>query len=795
MSHRVFISYARSSSASEAGSLAKLLGEQVGQDAVFLDTAAIDTGEEFPSVLADAVLDAQIVVVIADARYFERWYCLRELRLALVSPEQIVVALGEGPDLALLPGLTTRNWPQAKNTNAVAELVKRRLDNQPSSIRSRDTAKAQLLFQITIEESRLPQPLPIPSEIPTAGQIAVSIGDRFVGRSDDLARVHFALSGSSGGAGSTAVITAAGGFGKTRLALEYLHRYGPRHYPGGLFWVEAGGNVSLEEQFYSVLSALRRGDVPPLPEMRAKQTDIRAELATALRSATRPVLYIVDNVPEVPSGTRPRALSEFCPAMGGLVTVLATSRQRSFDQHIKAVTVGTQQRESSVALLTHDLVAPGALGPDEWAAVAAWVGDLPLALDLLNRSLHLGLAPDRLLARVRSSSTTPELDRQASTLKTQVSEDALRGITETFAISLEALDEPARRCAFALSTLAETPIPERLVDALPGDTDRVRADLVARHFVTGQSALVFGTMHRLLADFLQSSFKGLQPIAEAVHALIDAMDPEVVEQPQSWPEMILCEPHGAVLLYGLINLLGAAMKAEDADDVRTLAVDAFDITGRLSLLARSRGDYARSNAVMEAIYPLMRRVFGDSNRRTLTVCNNVAENARQLGDLDRAQSILEQVVDIQRRTYGEEDPQTLKASGNLALVYSQQGKLLAAEPLEEHLMQVSQRLYGAESEQALRAMANLAVTLSRKGDLARARALQEHVLEVRTRTLGTLHVDTLRAATNLARSLVAQGDGERARHLLTPVLPQAERVLGEAHPEVLNMANTLSSAL
>ncbi|MCW5782700.1 MAG: toll/interleukin-1 receptor domain-containing protein, partial [Nitrospirales bacterium] len=66
MSHPVFISYARTTSRQHAEALHRELG-----DLAFFDTSDIETGEQFPEVLVDALLDAKVVVVFVDERYFQ----------------------------------------------------------------------------------------------------------------------------------------------------------------------------------------------------------------------------------------------------------------------------------------------------------------------------------------------------------------------------------------------------------------------------------------------------------------------------------------------------------------------------------------------------------------------------------------------------------------------------------------------------------------------------------------------------------------------------------------------------
>jgi len=47
--------------------------------------------------------------------------------------------------------------------------------------------------------------------------------------------------------------------------------------------------------------------------------------------------------------------------------------------------VDTLDRESAVALLTHAGVDRGSLDEPSWNRIAEWVGDLPLALELLQQ--------------------------------------------------------------------------------------------------------------------------------------------------------------------------------------------------------------------------------------------------------------------------------------------------------------------------------------------------------------------------------------------------------------------------
>src|SRR5215469_5433186 len=74
-------SYSRKASAESAKKLKARL-ESVGITA-FMDSSNLELGERFPGALAHAILASRIVVVFVEDRYFQSWYCLRELRTAL----------------------------------------------------------------------------------------------------------------------------------------------------------------------------------------------------------------------------------------------------------------------------------------------------------------------------------------------------------------------------------------------------------------------------------------------------------------------------------------------------------------------------------------------------------------------------------------------------------------------------------------------------------------------------------------------------------------------------------------
>lgn len=859
----VFISYARRTSRDYAEALHAALGGKHSK--AFLDTSDIELGERFPPVLIDALLDARVVVVFWDEAYVTRWYCLRELQVALSPYEfalrrqasttsdieealsHIVVALppvGQSADLdGLPPALRTTNWPAADVTERLAEMVTLLLPNSGKSIRERlPHLECVRLRQTLLEEAALPPPRPLCGlrTYHPNGNIEQSIHDRFVGRADELASIHFRLSTMRGYASNAAAlsgsVSAAGGFGKTRLALEYVHRYGPTHYPGGVFWINADMDLSaIDEQFHGALRSLCPHEpVPTLADIRKRGESTRDHLFRALAKepAEKPILFVVDNVPETPTGSSVRRLQDFCPALG-LVTLLVTSRQRTTEPGVKWIPVGVLQRRSSVALLTHELPNSDDLDQGDWGDIAAWVGDLPLALDLLNRSIALGaLTPRELLDVARRQSPTSALDMQREALRGHVPDAILSGVTEAFSVSLNKLDAATRMAAFLLSQLAPWPIPEELIAAFDSTLfpPKVRTALLARHFVTGNGHGSFGTTHRVLADFLRSAAEddGRKRLYDVVAtAVLSVMEDRRNKSPKSWSLMNAFRPHSEWLFErgirhqpypedrrGLIGRLGICTGSllSDQGDLRSarriadlvMKADRGNLDfkeqvlgphplllGHKANMAKAlwqQGDFLGAQKLAAEVLKGKTSIYGDEHIETVYALNDLAAIISKRSRR-KARPLQEKALTLSRRL--KDDTLIIACMGNLATTLCELGHLGEGRRLLERALKVSKKAFGCDAPATLRAMSNVSVAMSLQGEFTKARQLDQEVLELRRTVLGPEHPDTLRSMNNLAETMRLQGEFDQAHALHKKTLEIRRRVLGAEHPETLHSAEYL----
>jgi hypothetical protein len=128
-------------------------------------------------------------------------------------------------------------WPSWERSADVAALVEKRLA-AGLTIRQRNPALAEQVLAEVTGGLRIPIPGTLVGTPHSAlGGIPATIGDRFVGREAELWRLHYSLTSRPAASGGAA------GFGKTRVAVEYLHRFGPLHYRGGILWLNAEAGV------------------------------------------------------------------------------------------------------------------------------------------------------------------------------------------------------------------------------------------------------------------------------------------------------------------------------------------------------------------------------------------------------------------------------------------------------------------------------------------------------------------------------------------------------------------------
>ncbi|MEO7994166.1 MAG: toll/interleukin-1 receptor domain-containing protein, partial [bacterium] len=340
MPARVFISYSRMGAGDAAREMEAVLRSAIGDDGVFRDETDLLAGQIFPRALFEAAINAELMVCFIDEYFLGSAFCLRELEIGLQVHRTAVESHDTRTPLVLIlptahthqvvdqlpPDLAHVHWPKVGDTTRATMLVldllehfKGRTLGSRLTPQLRDSLQEGLLSIATLTARQQPHQDQLVHGLP-----AMPSGG-FFGRSQLMTQLLGRL--QSPEQGKRACLVAPGGGGKSRIALEFAWRYGPRHFPGGILWIDGAQEETRDQQFHELLTRLEP-NVPSLADLKNAGTDVARRLQTALenRRASGQILWIVDGIPEPSAGGRTPALEYWAPTGSAPVSLLATSR-------------------------------------------------------------------------------------------------------------------------------------------------------------------------------------------------------------------------------------------------------------------------------------------------------------------------------------------------------------------------------------------------------------------------------------------------------------------------------------
>jgi len=298
----------------------------------------------------------------------------------------------------------------------------------------------------------------------------------FVGRDNDLARLHAIITGQGQGPVGIrpAGLTGMGGIGKTQLAVEYVHQHRD-DFPDGIFWIDAAG--PLAEGFARLATDFR---LRWAESNRPCDEQIRAACAELNRRPN--ALLVLDNLPEPDALAVP--LLPDCVPEDLRCRLLFTTRRKDLGR-FAGVEVTVLPEDAALRFLLRYSSRAAALDPSHpdhihARAIARMLGRLPLALELAGA--YLGkFSRDVSLAAYReglkSDGALATLDADAA----ELTEADLRrvhapAVTATIGEQWNALRDDSARLLLRVTALfpesAAVPIPRLGVLAGLGDEAR-----------------------------------------------------------------------------------------------------------------------------------------------------------------------------------------------------------------------------------------------------------------------------------------------------------------------------------
>ncbi|MBX0330519.1 tetratricopeptide repeat protein [Oscillochloris sp. ZM17-4] len=568
------------------------------------------------------------------------------------------------------------------------------LDPDVAAARQLDEAKRRLA---TLPRNAVPAPAPLPP----GSRVPFAPNPHFVGRTSTLSELGAALQD-----GQARVITAPASYGKTQLAAEVAHRYGP-YFAGGVHWVACADPDAIPMSI-AECGAVMHG----LPEFYGKlPLDERVRLVVAAWEEPTPRLIIFDNCedPELVARWRPRSTA---------ARVLVTSRQRQWPSAlgVGVCPLALLDHDASIALLRRhrpDLAADDG----DLNALADLLDGFPLALHLAGSYLERQQGGESVATYLSSLRATDVLWHQSLVTASPYSPTAYnRPIASTLAVAFQQLDpahpiDAVARLLFARAAHFAPGAPIN-VEVLYSTIERVFNTrlLVQRPLFARYEQAI----NRLVDLGLVGWVTGDRPVITIISRNGGIFEVELDENETSLTD----RDYGAIRVHRLV----AAFARERADDLMAHAavIDSLRAIGDMS-------DEIGAPEIFASMDVHLRHV-------TMTALQSGYEHAARLaeltgcfllsiGDASAALPYLEQAVEVYRER--SDDPETwARCLACIADAYTLLGDL-------DHAWEVAQEAH-ANRIKAMKpvgeSLRQLGVLLHRRGDLDAATTMLHHAL-------------------------------------------------------------------
>lgn len=806
--HDVFLSHATADNALTDVVIDVL--ERAGLS-VFVDTRELDGFDAITESLERGLLGSRVVLAIYSEVYATRPACQHELTLGMIA------SLGSGPSRVLVA-----NPSPLKDVGHVL----------PVSLRD------QRMVFIEAEGRGLDElALAVKSHL---GNVAGSIEDsglgargdwyparpprwsRFVGRSEDLWRLHDALEADKksmtlDGCGPARVIVCGmAGVGKSLLVEEYSRRF-DRAYPGGIVWVSADGGGGAdavrgrrERAFGNVAiqlmgSATVRLDNP---------VDVRGQLERYFAQRGLRCLWVVDSLPpglddaEVSLWLGP---SVYCQTV---VTTQCTTYRGS------AIQVDCLSSEASELLLGHHLDV-ASLKRESVRSLLGSLGGHPLAIEVAGAFAAIGtVSIEVLLDRIHADDG--QVLEVAGRLAGSLPQGHSKSIVATFMVALARLEAAGWRFVYAASWLAAAPISARLaaevfVELLGeeggdlcalGASECIEVSL-ARGVDLGEGVRGY-VVHELVGQVVRLS-RNLPGESDAflggawrawIRVVGDVGDIrrhsglrwEMPHAHHLVRVMPLSPARGQIrMVLAHYSVVSGALDAAE-EQSRLLIEEGLELGGVddphalegehiAGVVLNERGDPRGACEILEPLLPRQERRWGVLSRSALTTANVLGSAMMGCGRAADALPLLRRVYEQRKIALGEGHGSTLFAANNLGSAYCYLGEFDRAIEVLERARAIRKCKFGSDDPDTVVNTLNIAGCYSKKGDKVRAVSELREALEIASGARGDESPLAVRALTALAGVLIGDGDLEEAHGFAVRAAAAAERVFDGLHQD------------
>ena len=582
---------------------------------------------------------------------------------------------------------------------------------------------------------------------------------------------------------SDAAAVAAGGTGKTQLAVEFAHAMWNGRLVEVLVWVTATNAESVLTGFAQAANMIDAGPAGESTEAAA------ARFVAWLAHTKRPWALIIDDLSDLadmahlwPSGASGRTL---------ITTRLPAESFEAMD--IRVVPVPGLSRREALSYLTSRLTDH----PDQR------IEALDLAEDLAGLPLALSQATPVINARQQSCreyrATLGERRRYMSGV-----DGASATLLATWSLAAECAHElPPGGLAWPTLALAAmmdhhgipgavmtSPSACSYIAGRPStaggmDQNMVRAvinNLATVGLVTIDPGSPVRTVQ--MHSSVQAAVRSYLPQADLEQVALASADALV----EIWPE----GEGGGPQLEQALRDCAAALRANDGGVL--WKTEAHPLLFRAGLSLENSGLSGAAITYWRSILNTSTRLLGPAHANAVVARDRLAAAYESAGRSAEAISVFQTALADRERNQGPEHPETIAARGHLAHAYQSAGRPADAVGLYERTVADSERLLGPGHPVTLDSRASLADAYQKAGQLRDGINGYEQLLGDAEQILGAGHPTTLNARASLAAAYAASGQSKPAIEQYERALADQERMHGRDHQDTIAARASLASA-
>ncbi len=553
----------------------------------------------------------------------------------------------------------------------------------------------------------------------------------FVGREDILTGMRARMDGR---AAEPEAVHGLGGVGKTRLCVEFAHRYAQEFEI--VWWVRASSPPTLIADLAELAQRLS------LPEANDVDQLVAATAVKAWLQRNPGWLLVFDNA------AGPDAIRNWTPAAGHGQVLITSRWSAGWRASARSLELSVLERPASVELLCAR--APGS-DPGAAEDLAELLGDLPLALEQAGSYAQAtGISLAEYAQRFRT---------HAATIGALAAPDDYEAtVATTWSLALEQLehDEPARALMWTIAFIAPEQIPRALfteskqvLNEFNSDERLLLVDAAVqalRRFSIINASGENLDMHRLVQAVIRERLAS--PEAKrwngAAQALLAGLLPEDVQSSTAWSRCDLLLAHTLIvgewaakhenetiatagLLYSLGRYQAWRVELSTAEDLLRSAMhiaerlemyipQLISIRTELALVLFDAGNKAEAIALISQALSDSEQHFGTDTPATAAVLRNRGSLLRRSGELDGARSDLRRALEIAEHNLSAQDPELVGFLVNLANAEPPE----QAVALHERALAILEAQTHVDPHSLAVSLANLGNTYHRLGDLSHA---------------------------------------------------------------------------